>query len=165
MEPVVITAKDFYLIRRPRRDALAAHPVWKPYEEPSDMAEIISWGVDGSAVQRALEEFEGFAEGYVHPLYPVLAESAAAGSTSLFIAAELTLSNGRVVPGYTVGLHAFGIFIGDTDEVFNHNLPDDWRDAAERIGREYCGGASPFPATFVRAIKTEDIPRSGEIGK
>jgi len=157
-------ASTFRLLLEPTPSAFEEHPAWAPYEDPEDHEALLSWGVDPVRLDQALNSFDGFAEGYTHPLYPVLDIDSFKKLGHLFLATMFTLANGRTVRGFMIDDYAFGMFIGDDYAMFNVRLPDICRDAGAKIRAAYCSDNTPaFPAQFTRAIAIQGLPQRGTI--
>jgi len=80
---------------------------------------IVAWGVDGDWLNKKLSSFDGFAQGYTHPIFPVLDLSCIDQLSHVVFAADFSLANDNVAFGFLAGTHAVGIFLDGDLEVLN----------------------------------------------
>lgn len=116
----MLDAKSFRFIEMFTRDDLAQHPVWHHFDEGRDRARILAWGVAPEQLAREVARFQTCGP---EPLYPVLALDALPEVPNLNIAVVLETAGGARLEGYLVEPHAFGVYVGDLEIVFNQQLP------------------------------------------
>lgn len=157
----MLTRATFRLELAPNEVALRDHPVWASYTEPNDGAVIASWGVDPSWLEQSLRSFDGFDQGYTHPMFPVLDYAAACELSHLCVAADFTLANGAALLGFLVETHAFGLFIDGGIEMFNPYLRAWAREAAGRVEQRL--GSPAFPARWTARASCAEAGLSGTV--
>ncbi len=143
---MTLTRETFRLSADPAAQDLRDHPVWAAYSGPEDHAFIVGWGIDPTWLDNTLASFDGFAEGYTHPMFPVLDLTIVDELSHVVVAADFTMANGSAAFGFLAGTHAVGVFVGDNSAILNRNLPELSREAARRI--EAVLGTAAFPATW-----------------
>jgi hypothetical protein len=100
------------------------HPVWASYYEPEDMDCIVSWGIERELVERLLKEVM-----IAHPgddyFFPVLGGKRLMSFMFLHIKADFVTADGTQLNGWVGGAdpHCIGIFLGEREFLFNHNMP------------------------------------------
>jgi hypothetical protein len=146
MEP-----EAFEMVETLDREALARHPVWTPFR-PADRPWILAWGVPPERLdqQIALYQYCG-----PEPLFPVLDRGRLPARPDLIVAARITLgATGVELPGYVLAPHAWGVFSGGGEHVFNRGLPAASRRSAERLVAALGLAVAP-EAVFPMRYRTE----------
>jgi hypothetical protein len=84
------------------------YPVWARFEEPSDIDEIVGWGIDREWLVRELETKH---DGSNHAMYPVLRTDPLPDPLYLYIRASFLTPDDMPFEGYLLGAEAIVISI------------------------------------------------------
>ena len=157
----MLATTSFRLDADPTREGLSSHPVWASYTEPADAEIIASWGVDRAWLASELESFAGFAQGYTHPMFPVLNLSVVEQLSHVVFATDFSLANGREAFGFLAGTHAIAIFSEDSAEILNRNLREQSGQASHRLAAVF--GTPVFPMNFCVRVDGSPTGKRGTI--
>jgi hypothetical protein len=75
------------------------HPAWANYEEPNNIEQIVSWGVERAAVVAELERVK-YSDEFI---FPVLRTHPLLDFRLLYLKAEFTAADGSQFAGYVIG--------------------------------------------------------------
>jgi hypothetical protein len=112
--------REFELIERISREALASHPAWMHYDEKVDAERIQAWGVSRDHLASLTKPFESCG---LIPLYPVLDLESLDKEDRVMLAAHFGNGAGLEFDGYLLEPLAFGLFHESEEYSFNRSLP------------------------------------------
>lgn len=126
----MIEPAEFRMVELLTRVDLAAHAVWADFHEERDRTRILSWGVTSERLDAEIERYDYCGRS---PLYPVLELDSADALANPSIALVFKTNSGLELPGYRLGTHAFGVFVGDSEFCLNPSLPARARRELEKL--------------------------------
>ena len=138
---------------------LQLHGVWARYDHPSEIEEIVSWGVDRSEIMAALAATDS---GSDHAMYPVLQTDPLPEYLDIYVRAEFETPDNQRLTGYVSGKEGFVAFYYANDEFsFSAITPTHFPDInLEELSRFRNAIGDPdavlFPMKFRTAYRKPD---------